>query len=268
MRFIRVSETAFGILFAIVLSGMEAHEGGDILLSHSKKLTSWLTSSSGYLHPSLQMRRLDETDPTSMFGLFTESDLKEGTLLFSIPDDIIIHSNDNKLQQLDCGLVRVLTEELRKKDESQYAPYINYLLDTQPPGQLPSGWSDAGKEMLMKALGDEDFNIVDARASFDRYKSFDFQNTLPPSQAISWLENGWFYECNGETDELSQYAALLVLQRSWDDVLIPIYDMISHRNGIWFNTRSDDNGVHNGKIINVYTNRDVFAGEQIYGSVC
>lgn len=266
MKWIHCNKIALGIVCASILSFMIAQADEDILLSHSKTLISWLVSNSGYMHPSLKMRRLDESDPTSMFGVFTESELKEGTLLFSIPDDIILHSTDNELQQLDCGLVRVLVEELKKKDESEFAPYINYLLDTQPPGQLPSGWSDAGKEMLMKALGDENFNISDARIRYDHDQTFKLKNTLPPSNAISWLEIGWYKECDGERDDLSQYAALLVLQRSWDDILIPIYDMVSHRNGIWFNTKSDDRGVHKGNFVYVYANRDIFAEEQIYGS--
>lgn len=270
MRLIQSTKVALRVLFltGVVLSETEA-QSEDQLIFHSKSLISWFKSNNGYIHPSLQMRRLDDADPTSIFGVFTESELEEGTLLLSIPDDIIIHSTEDEPRQLDCGLVRALIEELNKKEQSKYAPYVNYLFDRQLVlGQLlPSGWSDAGKEMLMKALGDEEFSLVDATARFNRYQKMGLENTLPPAEPISWLEDGWFHECGGERDELSQYAALLVLQRSWDDVLIPIYDMINHRNGIWFNTRSDENGVHEGKFVNVFASRDIYAGEQIYGSV-
>ena len=263
MRLISIS----GIFLALAVHPTTAESSSeDIELKHSKSLVDWLRSKNGFLHSSLEFRRSDTSDPDSEFGMFTKTDIDEGTLLFSIPDEIMLHSTDDEIQQLDCGLVRALVREIKKRDKSAYAPYIDFLLDTQPPGQLPSGWSDAGKEMLMQALGDENFNFDQAEEDFERYQSLGLMNVLPPSEAISWLENGWYGECDGNRDELEEYAALLVLKRAWDDVMIPIYDMLGHRNGLWLNTRSDDDGEHNGRSVNVYASRDIFEGEQIYGS--
>lgn len=245
---------------------LQSDSYASVLQKHSISIISWIKSHNGYLHPSLEMRHSDPSDPTSLFGMFTNTEIDEGTLLFRVPKEVILHSTDAELRQLDCGLVRVLLDEMKNKDVSKYAPFLNYLLDTQPPGQLPSAWSDAGKEMLMKALGDEEFSIVKAKELLSRYKVLGQKNTLPPEEPISWVYQEWYHDCNGGKDDLEEYAAMLVLQRSWDNILIPLYDMLNHRNGAWLNTRTSGIGVHGNGSVEVYASRDIYDGEQIYSS--
>jgi spermidine synthase len=261
MRLISVTSLFLGLAAPLPTASQDNE------LKQAQSLIDWFRSKNGFLHSSLEFQRVDDSDPDSTIGMFTNTDIREGTLLFSIPDEVMIHSTDDELQQLDCGLVREVVKEIKKKDKSAYAPYLNYLLDTESVGVQPSGWSDAGKEMFMKALGDDDFDLSQAEDNFERYQDLGLTNTLPPSEPISWIENGWYQDCDGDKNDLEEFVALLVLQRSWDDVLIPIYDMIGHRNGLWLNTRNDDNGDHNGQSINVYASRDIFEGEQIYGSL-
>lgn len=221
------------------------------------------------------MRRVDPSDPSSHFGMFAKENIPKDSLLFRLPHEIILHSlreqdddddedGENGPQPMDCGLVRSLIQELRLKDESDYAPYVNYLLDTQPPGQLPSSWSKAGKELLMQVLGHEDFSYDEALENLEEDGDLSLENVLPPMDPIGWIEHEWYGDCKGSDDPMEEYAALLVVQRSWDDILVPIYDMLSHRNGHWFNTRS--NGVHGRQPIVVQALRDIEAGEEIYGS--
>ena len=40
--------------------------------------------------------------------------------------------------------------------------------------------------------------------------------------------------------------------------------MMSHRNGHWLNTKSNEGGVHSGEPVRVQASRDIKAGEQIY----
>jgi hypothetical protein len=84
---------------------------------------------------------------------------------------------------------------------------------------------------------------------------------LPPYEPVSWL-NDWYSECDGSKDPLEEYAALRVIQRSWDDFMIPVFDMMSHRNGDWWNTGS--NHLHEGEPATVFARRDIEAGEEIY----
>ena len=137
-----------------------------------------------------------------------------------------------------CGTVRHLAREMSKGNESVYAPYVNYLTETQPPNQIPSGWSVPGQKLLRSFLGPE----------------------FPPEYPTKWLTDDWHDECDGERDEVSHHAALLVVQRAWDDLLIPLFNMMSHRNGPKLNTAS--NHVREGNSVKVTAKRLIEEGEQ------
>ena len=215
---------------------------------HAEALIVWLKSKRGYFNPGLEMRRVDPAEPNSRFGMFAREDMEAQTLMIQIPTSIILSSReeDPEMSAMECGTVRNLVENLRLKDESDYAPYVNYLLDTQPPGQLPSAWSEAGKALFKRVLG---------------YGKED-QHILPPAEPVSWIEDDWYGTCKGSNNPLEEYAALLVVQRSWDDLLIPVNDMMSHRNGHWLNTQSSN--VHEGDDVRISASRDIKAGEEIY----
>lgn len=215
---------------------------------HAAALISWLQASGGFFHPHLEMRRRDPSDPTSYFGMYAKAPIAEGEVMIRVPKSMILDSGEDEPEitsALVCGTVRNLIEQLKLKDKSDYAPYVNYLLDTQPPGQIPSAWSDEGKKLLKSILDGDSQDDVE----------------LPPALPFSWLDD-WYGDCNGNKDPLEEYAALLVIQRSWDDLLIPVFDMMSHRNGDWWNTGS--NPLHEGEPAQVYARRDIQAGEEIY----
>jgi len=138
-----------------------------------------------------------------------------------------------------CATVRKLVEEMELGDDSEYSAYVNYL-KAQPPGQLPSAWSVQGQELLNYVNGD-----------------------LPPRGGLTgWLERDWIDTCRGDPKHLQ--AASLVNQRCWDEVLIPMYDMMSHRNGKWLNTDSDP--IREGEAVVVKASRNIEAGEEIYST--
>lgn len=239
----------------------------DADVKHSASIISWLKTKKGYFNPKLEMRRIDPSDPTSIFGMFAKEDISEGSLMVRIPNDVVLHSKENgEPKAMDCGLVHNLIDQLRLKNDSEYAPYVNYLLETQPPGQLPSAWSKPGKELLMQLLGHQDFSLDEAMIDLNEGGDLNLRNILPPMDPIGWIEHEWYGDCNGSDDPQAQYAALQVVQRAWDDILIPIYDMINHRNGDWLNTKSDESGVHSGEPVVVKSKRDIKAGEQIYST--
>jgi len=233
--------TAF---FATVASAATIEE-------HSAHLLKWLREEGGFFHPDLEMRRLDSTDPASFFGMFAKNDISIDELLITVPTSVIVDSGEvttHDHTDLQCDTIINLTHQLYLGDKSEYAPYVNYLLETQHAGQLPSGWSKAGKKLLQTVLGGSGPN----------------QN-LPPDYPTDWMED-YYDECGGDKDdELGKFAALLVIQRGWDNLLLPVYDMMSHRNGLWLNTKCDES-VHDGNPISVEAKRDIKAGEQIYTS--
>ena len=193
-------------------------------------------------NPNQEIRRVDPDDPASMLGVFATADIAKGEVLVSIPWDTLIHSGETVTDPdpLTCGTVRNLANEMRKGDDSKFAPYTKYLM-SQKVGQLPSAWSKEGKLLFKEVLGEE----------------------LPPADPVSWLEEDWRQDCQGSTDPLDEQAALLVVSRSEDDLMLPIYDMYAHRNGKYNNV---DNNREEGKRFYLSANRDVSKGEQLYNS--
>lgn len=236
------------VLICLILTQSAANAATGADEKHSAALISWLKESGGFFHPNLEMRRRDPSDPTSYFGMYANAPIPEGEVMIRVPKSMILDSGEDDPEfnsAMVCGTVRNLAEQLRLKDKSDYAPYVNYLLETQPAGQIPSGWTDQGKRLLERVLeGETDDDVI-----------------LPPYEPVSWL-NDWYSECDGSKDPLEEYAALLVIQRSWDDLLIPVFDMMSHRNGDWWNTGS--NHLHEGEPATVFARRDIEAGEEIY----
>ena len=85
-------------------------------------------------------------------------------------------------------------------DESEYAPYINYLKN-QPRGRIPSEWTDAGKHLLRAILDHEDL--------------FDDESGLPTS-AVDDFRDIWIEECRGEDTPLARTAFYQFTSRDED----------------------------------------------------
>jgi hypothetical protein len=154
----------------------------------------------------------------------------------------------------NCGLVKRLIQEMRLGSDSYFAPFVNYLHD-QPCGQLPSAWSKLGLELLFQILG--------------MNPNGDEQSLPPDDFKYRSIETDWHGRCYGSKDPLEEKAHTMVTQRSWDDFMIPITDLISHRNGPWCNadiTLADMEALQEGGSAKLRAIRDVQAGEEIYTS--
>lgn len=245
---------------------------------HAEALISWLEREGGYFHPNLQMRRVDPSDPTSFFGMFVNDFIPEDELILRVPRSMVLDSTEEEPERevMTCATVRNLVNQLKLKDDSKYAPYVNYLMDTQPPGCL-SAWSKAGKDLFTQVTTPSDpFDWVDKLSPpswSEAGKNFlssvtgtpkKIVDELPPYTPFKWT-GVWHDDCEGSDDPLEEYAALIVIQRSWDDKLIPVFDMMSHGNGHWLNTVHSN--VHDTDIdVSVYASRDIRANEQIHTS--
>lgn len=204
-------------------------------------LTGWLNSTEGgYFNPKQEVRPVPSASsrgegygagPVS-YGIFARELIAEGELLNQVPWEYIINDEEDEdppegednSGDLKCGTVRNVANAMKRQlaagdgggggggDDNllKHAPYVRYLLN-QPASPLPSAWSKKGRAMLADMLGGP-------------------SRKIPPAEAATWLEDDWFDSCDGdESDEVSARAALLVVARADDDLMVPIYDLYVQR---------------------------------------
>jgi spermidine synthase len=236
---------------------------------HAAALIAWLQTNGGHIHPDLEMRRADPSDPDSRIGMFATDAIAADSLLLRIPTSIMIHegsshddddddndgtdnNNNDDDTLLACKTVRNLAKELKRKDQSSYAPYVNYLLDNLP-NQTPSAWSASGQDLLNDVLQPKNSNT-----GSDSDSDSDSNRDLPPDYPTDWIADDWTNGCNGgrSGNPTETLAALFVVQKAigvlWNQyqsgtgtgtgtgtgkkgptytgTMIPIYDMIQHKN--------------------------------------
>ena len=203
-------------------------------LNHAEKQIEWIRSQGGFFSPKIEFQLLDKNDPSSPMGIFALEDLSKKETLMVIPQSCLLTSGGSFKT---CDTARNLVKQRLLKNTSKFAPYVDYVFDPKHKGHLPSSWSQAGKSLIQKIIGEE----------------------MPPYDVagISFEE-----ECGGSGEALEEEAYLIVMRRSWDDLLVPVFDMVNHRNGRWYNI--DSNSAHDGTDITVFASRDVKAGEQLY----
>jgi len=202
--------------------------------NHAEAQIEWVRKNGGFFSPKIEFQLLDKNDEKSPYGIFALQDFSKGETLMIIPQSCLVTSEGS---YKTCDTTRNLVEQRKLGEASKYALYVNYVFDSNQRNPLPASWSEAGKRLIKSIIGIE----------------------MPPWGVtnVSFKD-----ECGGSGDPLEEEAHLIVLRRSWDDILIPIYDMVNHRNGKWFNV--DSNSAHLGEDITVFATRDVKAGEQLY----
>jgi SET domain len=168
-------------------------------------------------------------------------------------------------EDFDCTTVRVLAEEVDKGEESDFKPYIRYL-QSQPRGQLPATWSEAGKDLLRELLGP-----LRKDESVNEFVSDEPHTILPPELGTRNSYAQDFHDrcasrlpfelSDEEFDDYLNWYSLLN-QRGWDELMIPVFDMMSHGNGKLLNT--DHGDVRDGSdVVQVFASRDIAKGEEI-----
>lgn len=215
-------------------------------------LVDWLrTKPGGYFSDKVEWKQFNPQDPNSPYGMFAKADISKDEKVIVIPQSAMINGGDAQSttdeEHSPCQTVDRMVEEYHLGPKSAYYPYIQYLFgDDTKKGKLPSAWSPKAKRLLGDMLG---------------------HDLLPPRGQV--FSHSYARDCalDGQEDQVTQLqedAYLFMISRSWYDVMIPLYDMINHRNGHYRNM--EGTSAHNGKDITVYAYRDIARGEQLYNS--
>eukprot|EP00978_Attheya_sp_CCMP212_P021894 scaffold64378_cov66-Attheya_sp.AAC.1 len=212
-----------------------------------RELIEWIRSHpDGFVNDKLEIRPADPNDPDSGSGMFVKGSVQEGEVLYSIPWDLIIKPDEfdiNKARSslLSCETAQSLLRELRLEEKSTFGPYLKYFHSFEQGG-LIAEWSDAGYDLLKKVLGP----LFSARSNWIKY---------------------WHETCEGGSDPLEEKAAMYVVTRAEDYLLIPLFDLANHRNGhMNYNYENKKLEVEEGVSANGIATRDIVAGEEIHHS--
>ena len=212
----------------------------DTHLQEAQDIFNWISGSTGgYITPKQELRRAVPGDLATPLGVYAKKPIKKGESIARIPWQTIIKSDDPEEHgQMCCGLVQAVAREMKLGPRSDFAPYAVYL-SHEPDGQIPSSWSDKGKKLLADIL----------------------QDHLYPDDPVAWITEDWYGRCGGDPrDKVAAKAAMLVVQRSDDEIMIPAYDAYNHRNGNWTNAAQ---GLVARKYHETTALRDIEAGEEI-----
>ena len=140
-----------------------------------------------------------------------------------------------------------LKQELELGDNSRYAPFIRYL-QQERRGQLPATYSDKGKELYREIVG---------------YQEQTGYSWLPLASGVDWIEYYFHGRCFDPSDKAHEHALALTVQRGWDSVLIPIYDLLNHDNG---KKNTDNTSVFGQPSLHVKASEAIPQGGEIFGS--
>jgi hypothetical protein len=237
--------------------GEQQRIDSDIALVKARAQITWLRTKPGaYVSDKIEIRRVNPLDRTSPVGVFTRATVHAEELLITIPKAAIIEGiptaldSDSAAYWFECDTANKLSQEMRLGSNSTYSGFVEYLLE-QSPGQIPSAWSNAGQDLLLKVL-EQDENG---------------DGPLPPFDAVHWMKE-WSEACSGGgemmtmEDPLEKFAALMLIQRGWETKLVPIYDMINHHGGDrWMNIH--DPRINHVDVVQVRSNRRMQAGEEL-----
>ena len=210
-------------------------------------LVNWLISKpNGYFSDKVLWTKTEMG-----YNMHAAEDIPKGSTLMIIPQAALIDSDDT---EDICVTINKMMLEYDKGAESEYYPYIRYLFGGHEGGTstglLPTTWSQPAKTLLKNIVGRE----------------------LEP-QYIDKAEKSVLEDCqeqidadiesmDEETERRWEDAYIFWESRSWTDKMVPILDMINHRNGKWLNVESTT--AHAGEDIRVYALRDIVKGEQLW----
>lgn len=211
-------------------------------------MIQWVKSEGGTVNDKVEIRRMDPGDMTSPFGIFVKETIKESETIMIIPPQCYIMIDDAEEMDVEygwqeayhnnlCKLSHRLMDEMRLGEQSKYAPYISYL-KTQKAGQLPVNWSQSGKRILRELYPEG-------------------------SQVVDWIDQNFKKKnCIGD-DPFESHMVEMTVQRCFDVVLIPVWDMVNHDNG---KKNTETGSYHDKQGIKVWASKDIQNGEQIYAT--
>lgn len=244
-------------------------DGDEPSLSLQQKVIDWVVGSGGYFNDKQELRPLPHPHDDT-FGVFAAEDIGKGEVLARVPGRCIVAGWNEKLDGKPfnsggtyyCGTTALLLEEAALEEDSKYAPYLEFLTHRNP-GELPFNWSDKGRDLLEAALGRLSTykeHVIPPKLPFNNQEDYKKR-----CDRIDFIEEA--YDDDG--DNIETQLAMQVMQRSYFEHMIPVFDFYNHANGqpenldVEFNM---DAKTEDLQMVEVLAWRDIAKGEQLFRS--
>eukprot|EP00536_Pseudo-nitzschia_multiseries_P007791 jgi/Psemu1/66214/estExt_Genemark1.C_1870022 len=204
------------------------------------------------------------------FDFYATEDIPQGTVLMEIPKVAMIgfgekltefRGNDkieDKGQIPACMVVEQMVNEQELGVNSTLYPFLQYIFgEGNPVGKQPSNWSELGKYVFWGMMGQEGAVFtpnkhVHRHRHINVCREYKLFSKTPHTIPIS---TGTDREAR-LTFENAGYSYFV--KHAWGADLIPLFDMIPHRNGVWKNIEARFVEVESGETIDVEARKDRF----------
>jgi len=268
----------------------------DMMVSPIDGLLEWFRSRGGYLHEDVEIRRQNHEDSTSPYGVFAKRGLPKGEIVLKIPSSVYFQldeeersptipyslSDSIEAQQATmalemeayhndtCKLAQKLKGELdlyyRDPSKSTFAPYMRYIDETQPRGQIPAAYSVQARQILRTIQGrrptEEEMDGSTTTTTTQKKSWYSCCSLFHP--IVDWIDDDFIQRgCIEEGDMDAHHAVALTIQRGFDTQLIPIWDMVNHDNN---RLNLDSNSIHDEEGFKVWTSEVIPEGEELFAS--
>ena len=261
--------------------------------AYQQRLFEWiLEDPDGFVHPSILIQRLGPVGNSGPDAMHITEDVPAGTPLIVLPRKYVIESHMKKTNEsiaMDddyrmCVTVKKMLDEYENQKHndtetsfpSSYAPYLSYLFEDTVGGTtrglLPGTWSDQSKGILYLIL-DHDHDYENESSTL-RPHYFDFDSIF--DVCVKNVEGAVDDEDeDGDSEEddsnegifvnsqMAEDAYMFLLSRGWYDKLLPVVDMLNHRNGPNRNVEVTSIDDEEGNDVAAYAWRDMRKGEQL-----
>mmetsp|Transcript_7170 Transcript_7170/g.10467 ORF Transcript_7170/g.10467 Transcript_7170/m.10467 type:complete len:381 (+) Transcript_7170:52-1194(+) len=182
-------------------------------------------------------------------GMFAAEDISEGEIVMMIPPNALFGPNADDDSD-ECGTARRLAHEyVHLKEKSDHWPYLQYVFESFPHKSVPIGWSSAGKKIVRDLIvGSE----LEPRG-FGRGSYKNACGATDDDSLAVWLEAAW----------------RIVLSRGWHHIMVPVFDMVNHRNGRYHNVdrrSTTDELLQVDGDYTIVATKDIKAGSQLHNS--
>ncbi|VEU34716.1 unnamed protein product [Pseudo-nitzschia multistriata] len=190
-------------------------------------------------------------------GIVATDDIRKGDVLIRVPVSLVF-SDESDTDRCD-GTMTLLQEGDGGDNQSEYAPYLDYIHGRDSLGPIPSMWSPAGRGLLKTIHGP---NLAPRDISDVSY----LRDCLDDDERTEFAEE--------TIRQKIEFAYATTLSRSWDEDLIPLMDMINHssehnvlKRVVSEETEGDDDDDDESEdpgAVEIYATRNIGKGEELF----